>query len=149
MKNISNYTVNFISTSAYVRLIVLENTFHFKVNFISPCASPPPHFPGARGGEGCSFPAVPKFFRRPKPTIPLHSKSINDQLCLRHHIFPTNNSSTISSSILSTARLDVVDCRHVRLVSLYRKIFFFHFRGLFLLPNCASEINQARKYFSF
>ena len=63
-----------------------------------------PTFGGGRGGEGCSFSAVPKFCRIPKPTIPLHSKFINDQLCFWHHTFSTNSSSTISSSILSTTR---------------------------------------------
>ena len=58
---------------------------------------------GEEGG-GCSFSAVPKFRRRPTPTIPLHSKFINDQLCFWHHTFSTNSSSTISSSILSTTR---------------------------------------------
>ena len=67
-------------------------------------ASTSPTIGGGRGGEGCSFSAVPKFRRRPKPTIPLHSKFINDQLCFWHHTFSTNSSSTISSSILSTTR---------------------------------------------
>ena len=45
-------------------------------------ASTSPTIGGGRGGaEGCSFSTVPKFRRRPKPTIPLHSKFINDQLC--------------------------------------------------------------------
>ena len=61
------------------------------------------HRRGKRG-EGCSFSAVPKFRRRPKPTIPLHSKFINDQLCFWHHTFSTKSNSTISSSILSTTR---------------------------------------------
>ena len=47
------------------------------------------HRRGKRGG-GCSFSAVPKFRRRPKPTIPLHSKFINDQLCFWHYTFSTN-----------------------------------------------------------
>ena len=38
-------------------------------------------FGGGRGGEGCSFSAVPKFRRKQKPTIPQHNKFINDQLC--------------------------------------------------------------------
>ena len=44
-------------------------------------ASTSPTIGGGRGGEGCSFSAVPKFCRRPKPTIPLHIIFINDQLC--------------------------------------------------------------------
>ena len=63
-----------------------------------------PTFGGGRVGVGCSFSVVPKFRRRLKPTIPLHSKYINDQLCFWHHTFSTNNSSAISSSILSTTR---------------------------------------------
>ena len=50
-------------------------------------ASTSPTIGGGRGGEGCSFSAVPKFRRRPKTTIPLHSKFINDQLFFWHHIF--------------------------------------------------------------
>ena len=45
-------------------------------------ASTFPTIRGGRVGEGCSFSVVPKFRRRPNPTIPLHSKFINDQLCL-------------------------------------------------------------------
>ena len=67
-------------------------------------ASTSPTIGGGRVGEGCSFSVVPKFRRRPKPTIPLHSKFINDQLCFWHHTLSTNSSSTISSSILSTTR---------------------------------------------
>ena len=44
-------------------------------------ASTSPTIGGGRVGEGCSFSVVPKFRRRPNPTIPLHSKFINDQLC--------------------------------------------------------------------
>ena len=69
-------------------------------------ASTSPTIGGGRVGEGCSFSVVPKFRRRPNPTIPLHSKFINDQLCFWHHTFSTNSSSTISSSILSTTRRD-------------------------------------------
>ena len=59
---------------------------------------------GKRGirRAGCSFPAVPLFRRRPKPTIPLHS--IKDQPCFWHHTLSTNSTSTISSSILCTTR---------------------------------------------
>ena len=56
------------------------------------------------GGLCRSVPAVPNFRRRPKPTIPLHSKCIKDQLCFWHHAFSTNRSPTISSSIQSTTR---------------------------------------------
>ena len=56
------------------------------------------------GGLCRSVPAVPNFCRRPKPTIPLHSKCIKDQLCFWHHAFSTNRSPTISSSIQSTTR---------------------------------------------
>ena len=56
------------------------------------------------GGLCHSVPAVPNFCRRPKPTIPLHSKCIKDQLCFWHHAFSTNRSPTISSSIQSTTR---------------------------------------------
>ena len=55
-----------------------------------------PTIGGGRGGEGCSFSAVSKFCRRPKPTIPLHSKFINHQLCFWHYTFSTNSSSTIT-----------------------------------------------------
>ena len=44
-------------------------------------ASTSPTIGGGRGGEGCSFSAVPKFRCRPKPIIPLYSKFINDQFC--------------------------------------------------------------------
>ena len=56
------------------------------------------------GGLCRSVPAVPNFRRRPKPTIPLHSKCIKDQLCFWHHAFSTNRSPTISSSIQSSTR---------------------------------------------
>ena len=36
---------------------------------------------GRTRGLSRSVPAVPNFRRRPKPTIPLHSKCIKDQLC--------------------------------------------------------------------
>ena len=57
---------------------------------------------GEEWGRGALFSVVPKFRRRPKLTIQLHSKFINDKLCFWHHTFSTNSSSTISSSILST-----------------------------------------------
>ena len=60
---------------------------------------------GGRGGEGCSFPAVPKFRRRPKSTIPLHSKCKKDKLSFWRHSFSTNRTHTIILSILCTTRL--------------------------------------------
>ena len=59
---------------------------------------------GEEWGRGALFQLSPNFAIDKKPTLPLHSIFINDQLCFWHQTFSTNSSSTISSSILSTTR---------------------------------------------
>ena len=95
---------------------------------------------GGRGGEGCSFSAVPKFRRRPKPTIPLHSKFINNQLFFWHHTFSKNSSSTISSSILSTTRRG-------ELYGSDEGIVHIRFNNLHEPSHLSNITDQASKYF--
>ena len=97
-ENIDRIRIRIFWYSNIIRII-----FEYRI-ICSPLASTSPTIGGGRVVEGCSFSAVPKFRRRPNPTIPLHSKFINDHHCFWHHTFSTNSSSTIRSSILSMTR---------------------------------------------
>ena len=93
-----------------------------------------------RGGEGCSFPAVPKIRRWPKPTIPLHRTGNLNHLSLWRHPLSSKDVLSISSSILSTTRcgdlygLGILRCkqyRHITMQAFTRP--FVQFSPCFLL----------------
>ena len=65
-----------------------------------------------RGGEGCSFPTVPKIRRWPKPTIPRHRTGNLKDLSLWNHPLSSKDVPSISSSILSTTRCSELYVRY-------------------------------------